>query len=694
MRILCRCKCTGQRYMRERESKRRHFAIHVFASCRWPSLCGYVCVLLEWSKVADKQALHRKGLALLSTRPNSFAVRSKEAVLTRYDDVATLPNFSPPAIGSLFDSSFEGPAIDDAYIRNNLRYLSPITADSRRVGQVGDIYSFGVLAYELVTGSTIDGGPESPGDADIDLLADIHRHMTCDILPPYEYLQREAQIGGMDRDLPPKALSDVIMKCLSRDLDERYGSLDALGYDLRRLGQICRSHGDLSKFVVGQVDHMSRFSLPHAPVHRQNELSVLEGAWQQIDRTSRPDAPKHLEGMTVRVINVWGLSGSGKTRLVQTWAKELEGVRHGLGCLIANSKLDEFSQRPISSFVQVFQSLLDRVLTDPKEDARAWSKKIKKALGQQFPVFHSLLSHEYQRLLMMGQQAPPVEQIDWANFIPAFKGWSKRLLQIFAEESRPLVVIVDDLQWMRPDEVEIWRALLEGAHPINHVLLVSLYRTETSSPPPAAELLSAHSSNLHIERLPENGVSEFLQASLPATIDKISTLASFLYQETLGSPLYLRSLMVSLVRDHVIYFDFELLIWRFDPLALQSHLSDHGVDAYLEKVQQGLPTGTRDVLQLLACLPVSGCKMDLLADLVGCSVEECLSRLSPAQGIGAIILTKNHVRFAHDRPRVSENPYVSPATLTYRARRIGPSRNLKWAPSTSKSRNFCVNLAG
>jgi hypothetical protein len=586
-------------------------------------------------------------------------MRKGQAVLVRYDDVALLPNFSPPVIGTLFEKdTLEGPAIDDAYIRSNLRYLSPITADVRRVGQVGDIYSFGVLAYELITGSTIDGGPESPGDADIDLLADIHRHMTCDILPPFSYLEREAELGGdiLGSDMVPlpKELSDVVMKCLARDLDERYGSLDALAYDLRRLGQICRSGGDLTKFTVGQIDHMSRFSLPARPIHRDNEMEELCSAWRQIDRTSRQDAPEHLNGTsTVRVINVWGLSGSGKTRLVQTWAKDLEGVRHGLGCLIAQSKLDEFSSRPISSFVQVFQSLLDRVLTDPKEDAKAWSKKIRVALGQQFPVFHSLLSHEYQRLLMMGEKAPPVEQIDWANFVPAFKGWAKRLIQIFAIESRPLVCIIDDLQWMRQDEVSIWRALLEGSHPVNHVLLVSLYRTETSTAPPLADLLSGHSVSLHIERLPEEGVSDFVQSCLPTTVDGLGTLSSLLYEETLGSPLYLRSLVVSLVRDCVIYFDFELLLWRFDPLALQAHLSDNGVDAYLQKVQQGLPAWTREALQFLACLPVSGCRLGLLADLCKRSEEALVTRLAPAQAIGVIIMGGNHVRFAHDRPRVS-----------------------------------------
>jgi hypothetical protein len=48
----------------------------------------------------------------------------------------------------------------------------------------------------------------------------------------------------------------------------------------------------------------------------------------------------------------------------------------------------------------------------------------------------------------------------------------------------------------------------------------------------------------------------------------------------------------------VIYFDFDYLLWRFDPLALQLHMSDVVVDAYLEKVQKSLPEDVRELLSV------------------------------------------------------------------------------------------------
>jgi hypothetical protein len=213
------------------------------------------------------------------------------------------------------------------------------------------------------------------------------------------------------------------------------------------------------------------------------------------------------------------------------------------------------------------------------------------------------------------------------------------------------------MQWMPQDEMDIWRALLAGQHPIEYVVIATLTRVETD---PAHRRLIPSAIDLHIETFPESGVAEYIQACLPTTVENLPTLASFLYAETGGSPLYLRSLIGSLIGP-VVYFDYDLLIWRFDPLALQSHLSDAGVDAYLDKVQRGLPEAAQRLLQLLACLPVNGSTVSLLVEL-GC--KDVPASMAAAQSVGAVIVTGDRIRFSHDRPRVSWRR----GTLTPRAR--------------------------
>lgn len=298
----------------------------------------------------------------------------------------------------------------------NLPYLSPSAAGSRRLSRQSDIFSFGTLAYELVTTYRFDGKGDVEILRDVDILVDIHKHLVSEVMSPLESLRRQADFGTNPADLPPEALSDIIMKCVKRDPDERYGTLEALAYDLKRLGQICKSEGNLDKFIVGEADRYSRFRLPDKPVNRDDEMHALQQAWKSTNSVST-ETPKYGDSaVSVKLINVWGMSGSGKTRMVQTWAAQLEKNRKG--CLVAECKLDEFSQRPISSFLQIFQNLLDKTLADPEEDAKVWGKKIRDALGQQFSVFHAILPNDYRRLLLMGAKAPAVEAIDWANFLP------------------------------------------------------------------------------------------------------------------------------------------------------------------------------------------------------------------------------------------------------------------------------------
>lgn len=99
---------------------------------------------------------------------------------------------------------------------------------------------------------------------------------------------------------------------------------------------------------------------------------------------------------------------------------------------------------------------------------------------------------------------------------------------------------------MTEDEIHIWRYLLE-VDPLIHVFLVSVFRVEVDEPPPISLLLSASSTNVHISRLDEDGVEEFVDACFGGQLENAQSLSSFLFAETQGSPLYMRTLMSALV---------------------------------------------------------------------------------------------------------------------------------------------------
>lgn len=118
------------------------------------------------------------------------------------------------------------------------------------------------------------------------------------------------------------------------------------------------------------------------------------------------------------------------------------------------------------------------------------------------------------------------------------------------------------------------------------------------------------------------------------------------------------------LEDNIVFFDYDCLLWRFDPPGLQAHLSGAGIDAYLSKVLLGLTPNNRRRLMLLSCLPSSGFSLGSFAELVEEPLHAIESVLRGAQGWHNLIVIEGKiVRFAHDRLRVGcvdlEMPVVS-----------------------------------
>lgn len=300
--------------------------------------------------------------------------------------------------------------LDDERIKKHLRYLAPEVVGSRIMSPLSDLFALGVVMYEVVTGCTIDGGPETPDIMTIDVLQDFQRHVLLEVPPPHELMAREASIGDYKANLPPTELSAIIMKSIAKDTDERYGSIDAMAYDLTRLGQILRAKGDLSKFQVGEVDRISRFAPPQGLIHRDDELAALDRSLREAAALADSDA------WSSKGITVYGQSGVGKTRVLQEWARSLEAQGEGRKYLISYSKVDEHINRPLASFTQLFDALLERVFTDAREAVEQWRARIRDVLGHQLDAFLRLLSPSSQRLLAPDRGVKRADSIEVSSF--------------------------------------------------------------------------------------------------------------------------------------------------------------------------------------------------------------------------------------------------------------------------------------
>jgi serine/threonine protein kinase len=102
------------------------------------------------------------------------------------------------------------------FILGSVRYLSPEQAKGEEVGPPSDLYSLGVVLYEMLTGR-VPFDEENP-------IATAMKHITEEPASPRE----------LDPTIP-KALEAITLKLLKKDPKQRYGSATEVAEDLERL---------------------------------------------------------------------------------------------------------------------------------------------------------------------------------------------------------------------------------------------------------------------------------------------------------------------------------------------------------------------------------------------------------------------------------------------------------------------------
>ena len=202
-------------------------------------------------------------------------------------------------LASLLRSEEQSP-IHPESLEGTLSYISPEQTGrmNRSIDFRSDLYSLGITFYELLVGRL-----PFMGNDPVEL---VHAHIAFIPESPSE-----------KNNIIPTCISDLILKLLSKNAEDRYQSAEGLKEDLI-LARDLILHQKPLDFIPGERESQGIFSIPQRLYGREAEVGYLLEAFDKIATPSyRVNREKNSERYGgVKLVLVGGYSGVGKTALI------------------------------------------------------------------------------------------------------------------------------------------------------------------------------------------------------------------------------------------------------------------------------------------------------------------------------------------------------------------------------------------
>jgi eukaryotic-like serine/threonine-protein kinase len=389
-----------------------------------------------------------------------------------------------------------------------LPYMSPEQIRGEFLDARSDLYSFGCMLYELLTGAPpFTGAPR----------AVTHQHLSSAPASP------SAVVSGM-----PPELERLLLRLLEKELTDRYGYADEVAAEL---AEVSRDARRLTHFPpVRSYLYRPRF------VGRDEQLAELT---KLRERAARGSGSLVLLG---------GESGVGKTRLAMELTRFAPS---NLMRVVASeaSKLSTESVAPVGPApLHFLRSLLQAVADRCQEGGPQVTQRLLGHRRSVLAMYEPLFAH----VPATGNLSPVIPLGADASRERLFR-YLAETIACFAEE-QPLLWVLDDVGWADELSLAFLRSLTPEYLDAQALLILCTYRAEEPSEALTAIAQLPHVINLTLPRLSEDAVHVMIgdMLALRAPLDGF---VQFVMCQAEGNPFFVAEYLRTAVAERILHRD-------------------------------------------------------------------------------------------------------------------------------------------
>ena len=614
---------------------------------------------LDWAvKITQCLAtIHANGVAHLDINPTN--------ILIAEDNSLRLIDFG---ISNRFELSQNQTFHHHNTLSGTLYYLAPEQTGrvNRSIDNRADFYSLGITLFEILTGQR----PFQGGDP----LELIHAHIA-----------RQPKRVTEIRDGIPAMICDILDKLMSKNADDRYQSAKGLLNDLERCAAAWGKDQTIPRFEIALTDISGTLRTPQHLYGRDKDIAKLCSAYE----TAAPGSK--------RVVAVSGVSGSGKTALV----RELFAPVTKSKGIICDGKFDQFQHdQPHQAFTEAFRKLLQWILSENDKTLLDWKNHLIESLQE----VGSVLTDVLPELEIITGPLPTAPNLSGEEARNRFIYAIRLFIQTVAKRITPLVIFIDDCQWMDVGSKKLFSLMADSDACPNLMLVCAFRDLKTCGETPFKDVLrtlqeSPAFMDIHLNGLDVTDINDLVRDILHGT-PATDELAKIVHTKTGGNPFFATQFIKGAYSDGLLAFDGPNHAWTWDTKALKSQKVEDNVVEFMHHRLRQLPETTAQILATASCVGHEF-SLTLLADISDMDESACEATLAPALTEGIVIPMGNDVLgFAHDRiqealyaPQAEESRLVTHQKIGQSlTRNINQSSNTKLIFDAVHHLNQCIDI--